>query len=129
MIKFFEFLISWHIGERANKKDSSKTQLSPKTGVPQPLCIPTIFSFELFFLIYFRETNQRKEMSSTVLEVIRLNQELSERLELAFGEELDKNASGVSLPICLLPFVINFLEISNDTKFCNSIDLNLLGTG
>lgn len=68
-------------------------------------------------------------MSSTVLEVIRLNQELSERLELAFGEELDKKASGVSLPICLLPFVINFLEISNDTKFCNSIDLNLLGTG
>jgi hypothetical protein len=38
-------------------------------------------------------------MSSSLLELIRLNHELSERTELAIGEELDVKPNGVSIPL------------------------------
>lgn len=40
-------------------------------------------------------------MSSSILEVLRLNHELSEKYESAFGEVLDQKPNGVSLYVWL----------------------------
>lgn len=50
-------------------------------------------------------------MSSSLLEVLRINHEQSERYEVAIGDELDQRPNGVSP--CLVLFLISVLYSSH----------------